>query len=91
MKTVWEVAPETRQNKHPAPFPVELVMKAMDSTTGDVVLDPFMGSGTAGVAALQAGRQFIGIEIGPDTFAGAVERIATATATATVKLPASHA
>lgn len=76
MKTVWDVTPETRKNTHAAPFPVELVMKAMDSTDGPVIFDPFMGSGTTGVAALRAGRQFIGVEIGPKTFAGAVRRIA---------------
>ena len=77
-KTVWDVLPETSKNKHPAPFPVELVMKALDSTNGPVIFDPFMGSGTTGVAALRAGRQFIGVEIGPKTFKGAVKRIGEA-------------
>jgi len=42
---------------------------------GGLVFDPFMGSGTAGVAAVQLGRSFIGIEVDPATFASAKERI----------------
>jgi site-specific DNA-methyltransferase (adenine-specific) len=43
--------------------------------TGGVVLDPFMGSGTTGMAAVMEGRDFIGIEIDPDYFAIAERRI----------------
>ncbi len=46
---------------------------------GDVVLDPFLGGGTVGVAALQAGREFIGMEIDPAAFETAKTRIARAT------------
>jgi DNA modification methylase len=42
---------------------------------GDVVCDPFMGSGTTGVAAVQTGRSFVGIEIDPTYFEIAVRRI----------------
>jgi site-specific DNA-methyltransferase (adenine-specific) len=63
---VWEIAPEsaTRVN-HPAPFPVALVERCIDlySFSGDVVLDPFMGSGTTAVAARLTGRSFIGYEM----------------------------
>jgi DNA modification methylase len=45
---------------------------------GSTVLDPFMGSGTTGVACVQTGRNFIGIEIDPDYFAIAERRIAEA-------------
>ncbi|MBB5046846.1 DNA modification methylase [Rhodopseudomonas rhenobacensis] len=48
------------------------------SDPGDVVLDPFMGSGTTGVAAVKMGRPFVGIEIEPRFFDIACERIATA-------------
>jgi DNA modification methylase len=59
----------TRENdvigEHPAPFPVELVKKAIESTTseGDTILDPFMGSGTTAVAAIQNNRDYVGFEI----------------------------
>jgi len=45
---------------------------------GQIILDPFMGSGTTGVACVQTGRNFIGIEIDADYFAIAERRIAEA-------------
>ncbi len=50
--------------EHPCPRPLEQVAYIVDlaARLGDVVLDPFMGSGTTGVACLQTGRKFIGIE-----------------------------
>ena len=50
---------------HPAPFPVDLVKKAIQDTTdeGDTVLDPFMGSGTTAVAAIQNQRNYVGFEL----------------------------
>lgn len=61
-KDVWEVRQETK-NAHPAPFPVELPKIAIETTTAKVIMDPFMGSGTTGVAAKLCGRDFIGIEL----------------------------
>ncbi len=58
---VWEVSQES-SNPHPAPFPPELAQKCVGSTTGQVILDPFMGSGTTGIAAEAEGRNWIGIE-----------------------------
>ena len=54
--------------KHPAVFPVELPMRHIESWTneGDVVLDPFMGSGTTAIAAMRLNRHFIGLEMNPD-------------------------
>ena len=51
--------------EHPAPFPVELVNQAMEATTdeGDTILDPFMGSGTTAVAAIQNDRDYVGFEL----------------------------
>jgi DNA modification methylase len=51
--------------EHPAPFPVELVNRAMEATTdeGDRILDPFMGSGTTAVAAIQNNRDYVGFEL----------------------------
>ena len=50
---------------HPAPFPVELPRRLIELYTfeGDVVLDPFMGSGTTALAAREAGRHYVGYEV----------------------------
>lgn len=65
---VWEIAPEsaTRVN-HPAPFPVSLVERCIHlySFAGDLVLDPFMGSGSTAVAARRTGRLFVGYDTDP--------------------------
>ena len=62
---------------HPSPKPIEYMNKLLRNLTQDdyVVFDPFMGSGTTGVAAVQLGRNFIGCEINPDYFAIAERRI----------------
>lgn len=59
---VWEFTQET-SNEHPAPFPVALIERIVRSTTARVILDPFMGSGTTALAALNNGRDYIGIEL----------------------------
>ena len=59
---VWSIHP-ARNNSHPAPFPFELAKRCIQSTTAEVVLDPFMGSGTTAVAAQYCGRDWVGIEI----------------------------
>jgi len=74
---VWYV-PQKSGTDHPAPFPLALPRRAIETTSGEIVLDPFMGSGTTGVAAVQAGRRFIGIEINPTFFEYACQRIADA-------------
>lgn len=58
---VWEITQE-QKNWHPAPFPVELIYRIISSTTAQIILDPFMGSGTTAVVASGLGRNFIGIE-----------------------------
>lgn len=65
---------------HAAQKPVPLLKQIVELITnpGESVLDPFMGSGTTGVAAMQAGRTFHGFEGCPDHFAGATERIRNA-------------
>jgi site-specific DNA-methyltransferase (adenine-specific) len=65
---LWELAPESATRVgHPAPFPVELPTRLIELYTyaGDVVLDPFMGSGSAAVAALRTGRRYIGFDTDP--------------------------
>jgi hypothetical protein len=62
---------------HPTQKPVRLLKRLVKRTDG-VVLDPFMGSGTTGVAAVKLGRKFIGIEIDPKYFDIACKRIQAA-------------
>ena len=62
---LWEMAPESATRVgHPAPYPVELPKRLIELYTyeDDVVLDPFMGSGTTAIAALQTSRHFIGFD-----------------------------
>ena len=58
---VWEIKQEMK-NPHPAPFPEELIDKIVSSTTGQLILDPFAGSGTTAVSAKKFDRHFILIE-----------------------------
>ncbi len=78
---VWEFPPESATRVgHPAPFPVQLPERLIQLYTfaGDLVLDPFMGSGSTGVAAVQTGRRFAGFDTDPAYAARALERIADA-------------
>ncbi|MEX0583854.1 MAG: site-specific DNA-methyltransferase, partial [Sneathiella sp.] len=74
---VFVAAPGT-DTQHPTEKPVSLMEYwiANSSIPGDTVLDPFMGSGTTGIAALRRGRRFIGIESQKDVFEMACQRIA---------------
>ena len=67
-------------SEHPCPKPLGIWTKLIGNVTlpGMTVLDPFMGSGTTGVACVKTGRNFIGIEIDPDYYAIAEKRIAEA-------------
>jgi len=68
-KSVWQFpAVQASQIGHPAPFPLELPHRCIQlySYKGDVVLDPFAGSGTTCLAARQDGRRFVGYEINPE-------------------------
>ena len=76
---VWEIRPEhARRVGHPAPFPVELPERLIHLYTyrGDVVLDPFLGSGSTAVAAVRSGRHFVGYDTEPAYVALAEERVA---------------
>lgn len=80
--SVWDVAPESaRRVGHPAPFPVELAARVIKlfSYQGDVVMDPFNGSGTTCVAAVENGRHYVGYDISPEYCELARSRISKAT------------
>ncbi len=75
-KSVWTFpAVSARKIGHPAPFPVELPYRCIQLYTyeGEVVLDPFMGSGQTALAALKTGRVYVGYEINP-TYVDLAER-----------------
>lgn len=66
-----------RDGRHPTEKPRKLMAELVADFTQpeQTILDPFMGSGTTGVAAVQAGRNFIGVEMNPEYFAVACERL----------------
>jgi site-specific DNA-methyltransferase (adenine-specific) len=83
-KSVWTFqAVSARKIGHPAPFPEELPHRLIQLYTfrGDIVLDPFVGSGTTCLAARADGRGYVGYEINPDYAQHARQRLAQATLT----------
>lgn len=75
---LWEIAPESATKVgHPAPFPVELPKRFIELYTyeNDVILDPFMGSGSSAVAALRTRRRFIGFDTDDEYVRAAETRI----------------
>lgn len=77
-KSVWEFPPESAKRVgHPAPFPIELPYRCIQLYTfkGEVVLDPFCGVGTTCIAAIKAGRHYIGIDINHEYVEKANRRI----------------
>lgn len=80
-KSVWTFpAVSARQIGHPAPFPEELPRRLIElySFRGDVVLDPFCGSGTTCLAAMKAGRSYVGYDNEPAYIELAEQRLAEA-------------
>jgi site-specific DNA-methyltransferase (adenine-specific) len=81
MKTVWQFLPPTIEEKafgkHPTQKPVALIERCLLASTLNeaIVLDPFMGSGTTGVAAFGLNRKFIGIEKEKNFFELAQKRL----------------
>ena len=77
-KSVWRFpTTSARKVNHPAPFPVELPRRLIHlySFVGDTVLDPFIGSGTTAVAAIEAERHYVGYEISEEYAALAKSRV----------------
>ncbi|ABP68320.1 DNA methylase N-4/N-6 domain protein [Caldicellulosiruptor saccharolyticus DSM 8903] len=77
MRNLWEIPAQRHKTPHPTEKPEALLERIIliGSKEGDVVLDPFMGSGTTGVVAKLLKRNFIGIEIDPVYFEIAKKRI----------------
>ena len=78
LRSVWRVNTQPGRHGHSAPFPDELARRCIElgSRTGDLVLDPFLGSGTTAVIAQSLGRRFAGIELDPDYASTAAARLA---------------
>lgn len=77
MRNLWVINSKRHKTQHPTEKPEELLERIilLGSREGDVILDPFMGSGTTGVISKRLGRHFIGIEIDEDYFNIARNRI----------------
>jgi len=80
-RSVWTVATRPYKGAHFATYPPALIEPCIlaCSRPGDIVLDPFMGSGTTAQVALQHGRQYLGCELNPEYGPLQQERIAAAT------------
>lgn len=77
-RSVWTIPTQPYRGAHFAVYPEALVEPCVlaGSAPGDLILDPFCGSGTTGVVALRHGRRFLGIDLNPDYLALAGARIA---------------
>lgn len=77
LRTVWDINTEPNKHAHEAMFPTKLVEPCLMLTSrrGDLILDPFLGSGTAGLVALRLQRRFVGIELNPDYASDAERRL----------------
>lgn len=76
-KTVHHFDNIIGNKQHPTEKPVDLMKFYIENSTnlGDIVLDPFMGSGSTGIACVETGRDFIGIELDSEYFSTAQKRI----------------
>lgn len=75
-RSVWTVTTKPFKGSHFATFPQDLIQPMILTTRKDaVILDPFFGSGTTGVVAIEYGRKYVGIELNPDYVKMATERI----------------
>ena len=78
-RDVWTISTQPFSEAHFATFPPELIRPCIlaGSQPGDVILDPFFGSGTTGVVSVQEGRQYVGIDLNPEYIPLAQKRIRT--------------
>lgn len=79
-RDVWEIKVDKHRGRHSAVMPVELAEKCIraGSAKGDLIIDPFCGTGTTGVGALQLRRNFLGIDVVPEFCKEARARVANA-------------
>ena len=77
LRTVWDIRTKAYARAHFATYPTALVEPclAVSSCPGDMILDPFIGSGTTGLVALKMERRFVGIELNPDYLKIAEDRL----------------
>lgn len=81
MLSLWSIKPpgpeEKKYGKHPTQKPTALLDRIILASTrhGDIVLDPFSGSGTTGIAAIREGRQYIGIELEEEYLKTSIKRL----------------
>lgn len=76
---VWTIATRPYRGSHVAPFPIDLPLRAIAAgcPPGGVVLDPFSGAGTTGLAAMRLGRRYVGIDIAAGFHDEAIARLAS--------------
>jgi predicted RNA methylase len=90
----WDVLDDMTEGgnwwKHPATKPVSLMRKLVSAFSQESVLDPFMGSGTTGVAAVELGRRFIGCELSPEYYSIAEKRIKSAVLSPSLFTPSNN-
>ena len=90
-KSIWSFPTERASRvNHPAPFPVDLPRKCIEMFTfeGDVVLDPFLGSGTTAVASKQTGRKYIGADLSEEYCKIAEQRVESTPSRSSLKVEA---
>jgi DNA modification methylase len=81
-RSVWQINPRPYKGAHFAVYPEQLITPCIlaGSREGDIVFDPFMGSGTTAATAIKHGRQFLGCELNPEYKELQDQRIAEARA-----------
>lgn len=74
---MWRLPTRPYAGSHVAPFPIDLPLRAIAAgcPPGGMVLDPFSGAGTTGLAALQRGRAYLGVDLLPEFHDQALQRM----------------
>jgi site-specific DNA-methyltransferase (adenine-specific) len=77
MSNVWDIAVAQNKTNHPAVYPIEIPLRHIKSWSNenDIVLDPFIGSGTTALAAIELKRNYIGIEMSEEYYSLCIDRL----------------